>query len=877
MDQKVGVQTGLTGRRALALLALSLPAAVLAASAPGVRSGSAFEVSGASAGFQSSHKIASDGAGNFVTVWEDNAADTGNTWQIHARCFDASGVARGAAFRVDPGGQIGRFPAVAMNAAGTFVVVWEKYSSAVDTGHTIQAQRYNSSCAAQGGAISVSNNNNPRSPAVAIDDSGNFILAWLESYVVKAARYTAAGAQMPASVISVDNTAAPMRQYAPSIAADGAGDFVVAWAVDTGLGDANAGLGDDTDVMAQAYTSSNAALIPIGSKVAVNQTTTEVQDAPAVAITPTGGKVIVAWESYGQVTSTAQQIYARTYTLSVGGSTFSASSGEFRVNPSSTGFTWAPQLSADVAGNFWTAWQDGDGSGNGQGGFARWFNAGSSTFDSAINLNAPAANSQVLPSVSGDASGDLLTAWSDQGANGVTINEDVIASRFSGHTSADLGLSKQVSNASPNPGTALNYTLSVSNANSAVTPTGNSWIDAYVGSSSTIAITDPLPSGVSYVGFDNTADTAWTCANASGTVTCKYAAVLPPQGNTQVILNVNSPGAAGSFSNTATLSELQYDANNTNDSGTANSVVPLAYSPSSLNFGNQALGVTSSPQTVTITNGSGAAVSISTISVSPVQYQQTNNCGTTLANGASCTINVTFTPAAPGSKPGSLSFISSGTSSPYKLFVGGTGIAPGLTFNPKPYAFGNQAVGSSSAPTAVTVTNSGTAALSISNIALSGDYSQTNNCSAPISPGSTCTINVTFSPTKTGNRAGALTVTSNSYNSPNTDTFSGNGTGSIATFTPKPLAFGTQAVNSNTQLTATLTNTGNATMNITSFSVTGDYAQTGTTCGSTLAAGANCTVDVTFTPVAVGLRKGSLSVVSDAFSAPPDALSGTGQ
>src|SRR2546428_295507 len=78
----------------------------------------------------------------------------------------------------------------------------------------------------------------------------------------------------------------------------------------------------------------------------------------------------------------------------------------------------------------------------------------------------------------------------------------------------------------------------------------------------------------------------------------------------------------------------------------------------------------------------------------------------------------------------------------------------------------SQALNTDSAPQAVTVTNTGTQSAALTSIGTSGDFSQTNTCTASLAAGAACTINVTFRPTAPGTRTGAITITSNASNSP---------------------------------------------------------------------------------------------------------------
>jgi len=103
-------------------------------------------------------------------------------------------------------------------------------------------------------------------------------------------------------------------------------------------------------------------------------------------------------------------------------------------------------------------------------------------------------------------------------------------------------------------------------------------------------------------------------------------------------------------------------------------------------------------------------------------------------------------------------------------------LSPKVNLAPTALNFGNQKVGTTSIAQSVKLTNRGAGALLVSSIKTSGDYHQTNNCPASLSSNSTCTIKVTFTPTKTGARSGSVTVTDNATNSPQKVSLSGTGT-----------------------------------------------------------------------------------------------------
>ena len=195
--------------------------------------------------------------------------------------------------------------------------------------------------------------------------------------------------------------------------------------------------------------------------------------------------------------------------------------------------------------------------------------------------------------------------------------------------------------------------------------------------------------------------------------------------------------------------------------------------PSALNFGSVATGTTSAAQTVTVANPTGSAASVSSISASG-DFTQTNTCGSSIAANDSCTVSVKFAPTATGTRTGSLTVNAGGVTNTVSLT--GTGTAPGPVLNAAPasLSFPRTVVGSAAATQTVQVSNSGTSAASVSNVAATGDFSQTSNCTS-IAAGGSCTVTVTFEPTAGGSRTGTLTVTSNANNSPTTVGLSGSG------------------------------------------------------------------------------------------------------
>jgi hypothetical protein len=215
-----------------------------------------------------------------------------------------------------------------------------------------------------------------------------------------------------------------------------------------------------------------------------------------------------------------------------------------------------------------------------------------------------------------------------------------------------------------------------------------------------------------------------------------------------------------------------------------------------------------------------------------------------------------------------------------------------VTLVPSLLNFGSLAAGQMSEPQTVTLTNVGATAVMITSIAASTNFSETNTCPGTLvtgtGTGSSCTINVTFAPQVTGSLSGTLTVTytTTSLTGPQTvtATLTGTGTGSASTLTvvPTSLTFAQQALGTTSPAqSVTVTNTGATTVNFTQIAASGDFVvvSTGKFCTTDggLAAGASCTISVTFTPTVAGIRSGTLTLANTATGSPQSVpLTGNG-
>ena len=310
---------------------------------------------------------------------------------------------------------------------------------------------------------------------------------------------------------------------------------------------------------------------------------------------------------------------------------------------------------------------------------------------------------------------------------------------------------------------------------------------------------------------------------------------------------------------------------------------PLTLSTASLDFGNVIANTTSPEKTVTVTNVSGASISLTSITANSdfALMATPTSCpysGGQVAAGTTCPIFVTFTPTATNTRTGTLTVTYTGQGSPQTVALSGTGIVAAANVSPNSLSFSGQNVGTSSAPQTVTLTNPGSVALSVSNVAISSGWTQGNDCLPSVAANFSCTVEISFQPTALGPQTGSLTVTDYAGNSPQTVNLSGTGLAPAVSLSATTLSFaGQEVTTTSSPQTLTLTNTGTGTLIPLIVTVSGDFAQSNT-CAGSVAAGNSCTINVTFTPNATGTRNGTLKLTDNASDSPQTAsLTGTGE
>lgn len=206
----------------------------------------------------------------------------------------------------------------------------------------------------------------------------------------------------------------------------------------------------------------------------------------------------------------------------------------------------------------------------------------------------------------------------------------------------------------------------------------------------------------------------------------------------------------------------------------------IQISPGTLNFSTVTVGITSTAQTVTLSNTGDGPLGISNISLagpSVTDFRQTNNCPPSLDKGNACTLSVTFTPMAPGGRTASISIVDNAPGSPHNVPLTGVGALPGISIAPSNIAFAAQLVGTASSPVIVNVTNTGAGLLAISKITFTGanasDFMETDNCSVTVNPNGSCAIQVVLDPATVGSKIALLTIADNAPGSPQSVPVSG--------------------------------------------------------------------------------------------------------
>ncbi|MGD0730849.1 MAG: choice-of-anchor D domain-containing protein [Terracidiphilus sp.] len=325
-------------------------------------------------------------------------------------------------------------------------------------------------------------------------------------------------------------------------------------------------------------------------------------------------------------------------------------------------------------------------------------------------------------------------------------------------------------------------------------------------------------------------------------------------------------------------------------SGTGIAGPTVSLSCTNLSYGGQELGSASASQSVTLTNTSGLVLTISSIAVTGADASSFvfgSTCGSSVAAGASCSIHGHFAPTVAGALSATIIITDNAAGSPQSIALSGTGVTePTVSLSSTGLSYGNQEVGTASASQSVTFTNTGSSTLTISNFAVTGadasSFAFGSTCGTSVAGGASCIIHGHFAPTVPGALSAAITITDNAGDSPQSIALSGTGvTAPTASLSSTSVSYGNQEVKTaGASQSVTLTNTGGSTLTISSVAVTGADASSfvfGSTCGSSVAAGASCLIHGHFAPLGSGPRSAKVTITDNATSSTQSiSLSGTG-
>ena len=331
---------------------------------------------------------------------------------------------------------------------------------------------------------------------------------------------------------------------------------------------------------------------------------------------------------------------------------------------------------------------------------------------------------------------------------------------------------------------------------------------------------------------------------------------------------------------------------------TASGGTPAAtVSPGTLPYGDEIIDVRSTAEAVTLTNSGTGPLSISTFRITgpdAVDFAQGADCPVSpnsLPAGSSCTIYVSFDPDSAGWKSANLVIGDDAPGGTQTVALSGRGSlgAAEAAVSPGSVAFADRMVGGTSDAQAVTLRNTGAEPLAIFTFRINGqdaaDFAQGADC--PVSPdtlpvGGSCTIYVSFTPHSGGLKAASLVIGDSAPSSPQTVELSGRGLSApVVSLAPTALAFRSQTVGTaSPSQSISLSNTGGGPLAIGGIDISGagaaDFGQTND-CPASLAAGASCSLAVTFTPGAEGPRNAMLTLVDNADDRPQSvSLFGSG-
>nr|AGC72056.1 flagellar hook-length control protein FliK [uncultured bacterium A1Q1_fos_291] len=369
-------------------------------------------------GYTGGRTIAADNAGNSVVIWSSFFQD-GDASGIYGQRYDTAGNAVGNEFQVNTfTGSDQIYPAVAMDDTGNFIVVWSSHLQD-GNGMGIYGQRFDNTGSPVGGEFKVNSftSGDQSHPSVAMDASGNFWVVWASTDQdgsgegVYGQRYDATG--NPVGDEFRINSFTNSDQRFPSIAMSDGGNVVVVWT------SANQD-GSVSGIYGQKY---DAAGNPEGGEFQINTFTQGSQTDPSVAM-DAAGNLVVAWTSNFQDGS-GQGIFGQRYD-----SAGNALGAEFRINTFTGNSQIYPSVAMGGAGNFVATWRSNFQDSSAGGIYGQRYDSFGNPVGTEFQINTFVAGEQLDPSVAMDAAGNFIVVWSSDGQDGSGYG--IYAQRFNG-------------------------------------------------------------------------------------------------------------------------------------------------------------------------------------------------------------------------------------------------------------------------------------------------------------------------------------------------------------------------------------------------------------------------------------------------------------
>ncbi len=411
-------------------------------------------------------------------------------------------------------------------------------------------------------------------------------------------------------------------------------------------------------------------------------------------------------------------------------------------------------------------------------------------------------------------------------------------------------------------------------ARTAVPPSPTNWffVDGSLppGPINSIAL-DPSSPETVYVGTDTGAFICGDCSHAQSGGVIPWALMGSGMPNAQIdALTMQQDGAAiVAFTHGRGAYSLRHR-------------TAFSANPASLDFGYGTVG-TSGPSTAVMITATGVtastAVSATVSGPNASDFSvQTGNFFTPNCQGmvrllpeSTCQLVLNFTPSAETTRTATLR-VADAQGGTLDIPLTGIGSHPVVGLSPASLTFSSVNVGVRSAAQRVTVSNTGKGPLTVSRVTTSGDFDQSNTCSAVVPGGGSCWIDVFFWPTARGTRTGTLSIVDDAAGSPHTVSLSGFGTQPVVSLSTASLSFPDTPFPlsvAGPTLPVTITNTGDGLLTITrADSSLADFATTSYSPDAcytgTVPPNQSCTLNVRFMPTALGARTGTLTISDDA-------------